>query len=44
MTGGDVPYVKRLKESGVIPVEIPERYNEPLQRFEMAMLSARRCR
>lgn len=36
-----VPYVKRLKELSVIPVEFPERYNEPLQRFEMAMLSAR---
>ncbi|MEC0147120.1 S-layer homology domain-containing protein [Paenibacillus alginolyticus] len=35
-----VPYVKRLKELNVIPVEFPERYNEPLQRFEMAMLSA----
>lgn len=36
-----VPYVNRLKELSVIPVEFPERYNEPLQRFEMAMLSAR---
>ncbi|NOU86772.1 hypothetical protein GC102_13440 [Paenibacillus sp. LMG 31460] len=36
-----VPYVKRLKELSIIPVEFPERYNEPLQRFEMAMLSAR---
>lgn len=36
-----VPYVNRLKELSVIPLEFPERYNEPLQRFEMAMLSAR---
>lgn len=36
-----MPYVNRLKELSVIPVEFPERYNEPLQRFEMAMLSAR---
>ncbi|KRF43452.1 S-layer homology domain-containing protein [Paenibacillus sp. Soil787] len=36
-----VPYVKRLKELSVIPMEFPERSNEPLQRFEMAMLSAR---
>ncbi|KRE48302.1 S-layer homology domain-containing protein [Paenibacillus sp. Soil724D2] len=36
-----VPYVNRLKELSVIPVEFPERYNEPLQRSEMAMLSAR---
>ncbi|SDO28142.1 S-layer homology domain-containing protein [Paenibacillus sp. yr247] len=36
-----VPYVYKLKELSIIPVEFPERYTEPLQRFEMAMLSAR---
>ncbi|MDU0204092.1 S-layer homology domain-containing protein [Paenibacillus sp. MAH-36] len=35
------PYVDRLKSQGIIPAEFPERYNEPLQRFEMSILSVR---
>ncbi|MZQ85247.1 hypothetical protein GQF01_24325 [Paenibacillus sp. 5J-6] len=35
------PYVDRLKEQGIIPDEFPERYNEPLQRYEMSILSVR---
>ncbi|MGQ7889348.1 S-layer homology domain-containing protein [Paenibacillus sp. WC2504] len=35
------PYVDRLKSKGIIPAEFPERYNEPLQRFEMSILSVR---
>ncbi|OPH57212.1 hypothetical protein BC351_25425 [Paenibacillus ferrarius] len=35
------PYVERLKEKGVIPDIFPEGYAEPLQRYEMAMLSVK---
>ncbi|MDR6878884.1 S-layer homology domain-containing protein [Bacillus sp. 3255] len=35
------PYVERLKEQGVIPAEFPERYNEPMQRIEMSVVSVR---
>ncbi|UKS23997.1 S-layer homology domain-containing protein [Paenibacillus sp. HWE-109] len=35
------PYTDRLKEKGVIPDIFPEGYSEPLQRYEMAMLSVR---
>ncbi|GGI45370.1 hypothetical protein GCM10008018_11740 [Paenibacillus marchantiophytorum] len=35
------PYTDRLKEKGVIPEIFPEGYAEPLQRYEMAMLSVR---
>ncbi|WP_171683582.1 S-layer homology domain-containing protein [Paenibacillus planticolens] len=42
--GGDgwfQPYVDRLKAQEIIPAEFPERYNEPLQRYEMSILSVR---
>jgi hypothetical protein len=35
------PYVDRLKAQEIIPAEFPERYNEPLQRYEMSILSVR---
>ncbi|MEC0228998.1 S-layer homology domain-containing protein [Paenibacillus alba] len=35
------PYVERFKEKGVIPDIFPEGYAEPLQRYEMAMLSVK---
>ncbi|MVQ37679.1 hypothetical protein GON05_23940 [Paenibacillus sp. MAH-34] len=35
------PYVDLLKSQGIIPAEFPERYNEPLQRYEMSILSVR---
>ncbi|BFT70578.1 S-layer homology domain-containing protein [Paenibacillus sp. P36] len=35
------PYVNLLKSQGIIPAEFPERYNEPLQRYEMSILSVR---
>ncbi|MBP1963417.1 S-layer homology domain-containing protein [Paenibacillus aceris] len=35
------PYVDRLKALEIIPAEFPERYNEPLQRYEMSILSVR---
>lgn len=35
------PYADRLKALEIIPVEFPERYNEPLQRYEMSILSVR---
>lgn len=34
-------YVDRLKELEIIPAEFPERYTEPLQRYEMSILSVR---
>lgn len=35
------PYVDRLETLEIIPAEFPERYNEPLQRYEMSILSVR---
>lgn len=35
------PYADQLMERDVVPAEFPERYEEPLQRIEMSILSVR---
>jgi hypothetical protein len=42
--GGDgwyIPYVEDLKAEGILPVEFPDNYNEPLARFEMAIIGTK---